>query len=187
MATWERSWELELPGSKTTELLLGLVIRDLLFGSSYDVEIEGSDKRLAVDYSTGDELTDESIYRLLISAEVEGPEDGEILYRFTEEILEEAMAEAGELVEQGEDLGSMAAEQITFKTVPEDEERWDLVIPDWLAPDQAEVPFGYRPYLTGSGEAWPDDSLLNAHGRVVMIPEGRELRLFGIPVSEAEE
>jgi hypothetical protein len=185
MSTWERSWELELPGSKSTELLLGLVIRDLLFGSSYDVEIEGSDKRLAVDYSTGDELTDNNTYRLLISAEVEGPEDGEILLRFTEEILEEAMAEAGDLVEQGEDLGSIAAEQIAFKTVPEDDERWDLVIPDWLAPDQAEVPFGFRSFLA-SGEAWPDDTLLNTHGRVIMIPEGSELRLVGIPVSEEE-
>jgi len=185
MATWERSWELELPAGSSEELLHGLVIRDLLFGSSYDVEIEGSDKRLAVDFVAGDELTD-GTYRLLITAEVEGPEDGELLLQFTEDVLEEAIEEATGLIEQRQELGAIGLDQLTFKVVAEETERWDLVIPDWLAPDDADVPFGFLPFLNSTGKTWPDDSLLNAHGRIVVVPWGKELVLYGLPATEAE-
>ena len=69
-------------------------------------------------------------------------------------------------------------------SVPEDEERWDLVAPDWLAPDGAEVPFGFRSFAADSGESWPGNDLLDAHGRVILVPAGDEIVAFGIPAPE---
>ena len=68
--------------------------------------------------------------------------------------------------------------------MPEDQERWDLVAPDWLAPDGAEVPFGFRSFDAKSGEVWPDNEVLDAHGRVVLVPDGDEILVFGIPAPE---
>ncbi len=59
--------------------------------------------------------------------------------------------------------------------VPEDEERWDLVIPDWLAPDDAEVPFGFRSFDKVSGEPVPDNAAFDAHGRVIAVPFGDQV------------
>jgi hypothetical protein len=73
---------------------------------------------------------------------------------------------------------------LEFRVVPEEEERWDLVTPDWLAPDGAEVPFGFRPFDSSKNEPWPANDVLDAHGRVVLVPEGDDLLVFGIPAPE---
>jgi hypothetical protein len=185
MAKWESSWEFEMPAEAPEDLLVALVVRDLLHGSSYDVALEEQGGEMAVDFVAGDEL-EEQTFRLLIGAEVEGPEDHELLQELTEQVLEELIEEAETLVEERVELGEMAAERVVFRAVKEDEERWDLVIPEWLAPDGAEAPFGYRGYLADSGEPWPGNSELEAHGRVVMVPHGGVVKLYGIPAPTGE-
>ena len=183
MATWETGWEIGFSATTVEELMLALAVRDLVHGSSFDVEAVEDNAELALDFLAGDELDGET-YRLLLSAEVGGTDNRELVQAFTEQMLEDLVAEAEELVAQREDLGSRPAGEVVFETVPEDEERWDLVIPDWLAPDRAEVPFGFRSFEAAGGEPWPGDGALDAHGRVIFVPFGGAVHLFGIPAPE---
>lgn len=180
MAIWHTGWELEFPATDADELLLALVVRDLTHGSSYDVESEDTGAEFAVDYTAGDEL-DGEIYRLLLTAEIDGPEDSALVGAFTEQALEELISEAEDLVSRRTDLDRVPLAGVRFETVPEDEERWDLIMPDWLAPDGAEVPFGFRPFDAAGGGPVPDNATLDAHGRVVAVPFADELVLVGIP------
>jgi hypothetical protein len=183
MATWETGWEIDFPAATVNEMMLALVVRDLVHGSSFDVEAVEDGTELAFDFLAGDELDGES-YRLLLSAEIGGSDNRELVQAFTEQMLEELVAEAEELTSQREDLGVRPAGKVVFETVPEDEERWDLVIPDWLAPDSAEVPFGFRAFEAAGGKPWPDNGALDAHGRVIVVPFDDTIHLFGIPAPE---
>jgi hypothetical protein len=183
MATWDTGWEVDFPAATLEEMMLALVVRDLAHGSSFDVEAVEDGTELAFDFLAGDELDGET-YRLLLSAEIGGTDNRELVQAFTEQMLEDLVDEAEELVAQREDLGSRPAGELVFEKVPEDEERWDLVIPDWLAPDDAEVPFGFRAFEAAGGEPWPGDGALDAHGRVVFVPFGGAVHLFGIPAPE---
>jgi hypothetical protein len=180
METWETGWEVGFPASSTDELLTALVVRDLIHGASFDVEAVEDGSELALDFLAGDELDGET-YQLLLSAEVGGTENRELVQAFTEQMLEDLVGEAEELVAQRQELGSRRVDEVEFRVVPEDEERWDLVVPDWLAPDGAEVPFGYRPFVSESGACWPSDDDLDMHGRVILVPAGDSIVLFGIP------
>lgn len=186
MEKWEESMALDLEWSSHKDVLFGLLVKDLLNGGAYDVEVEEPAVSFSADYLCGDELEDD-VYRLLIVAEVEGPENHDLIRQFTEELLEELMEEARQLAEGAEDLGSVGHAKVIFQPVPEDDERWDLIVPDWLAPDGAEVPFGFRPYLAADQRPWPGDDVLDAHGRVVIVPFSDELHLFGTPMSEEAE
>ena len=191
MATWDASWEFELPAETAEDLLVALVVRDLLHGSSYDVELEEGGEQLAVDFVAGEELAG-GLFRLLIGAEVEGREDHAMLQELAEQVLEELIEEAEKLVEARSDLGELPSDQVVVRSVPEDDEKWDLVMPEWMAPDGAEVPFGFRSYRSDTGDPWPSDADLEAHGRVVVVPFGGVVGLFGIPApanecSSAEE
>ena len=187
MAKWEVSWELELPVDEAEDLLLALVVRDLIHSGSFDVELEESGDVLEVDFVAGDEIT-EGVYHLLLTAEVNGPENRDGLRIFAEEILDETLGEAEALVSRRELVGEIDAEQLGYRQVAEDQERWDLVVPEWLAPDEAEVPFGFRPFLIDSEELWPDDELIEAAGRTVLVPFGDRVLLFAIPApTEVEE
>ena len=186
MEDWETGWEIEFPAATVNELMVALVVRDLVHGSSFDVEAIEDGTELALDFLAGDELDRES-YRLLLSAEVGGTENRELVQAFTEQMLEELVAEAEELIAKREDLGARPAGEVVFEKVPEDEERWDLVIPDWLAPDGAEVPFGFRAFESAGGKPWPDDGALDAHGRVIAVPFDDTIHLFGIPAPEGWE
>jgi hypothetical protein len=150
MDTWETGWEVGFPASNADELLLALVVRDLVHGASFDVEAVEDGSELALDFLAGDELQDQT-YQLLLSAEIGGTENRELVQAFTEQMLEDLV---------------------------------DLVAPDWLAPDGAEVPFGFRSFDAGSGEVWPSNEVLDAHGRVVLVPAGDEILVFGIPAPE---
>lgn len=183
MATLETGWEIDFPATTVKEMMLALVVRDLVHGSSFDVEVVEDGAELAFDFLAGDELDGES-YRLLLSAEIAGSDNRELAQAFTEQMLEELVAEAEELTAQREDLGTKPAGEVVFETVPEDEERWDLVIPDWLAPDGAEVPFGFRAFEGTGGKPWPDNGALDAHGRVIVVPFDDTVHLFGIPAPE---
>ena len=140
---------------------------------------------LALDYAAGDEL-DGSTYRLLVVAEATGQCDEELVRDITERLLDQLVDEAESLVEQRSPLGVETVDVVGFAAVAEDDERWDLVVPDWLAPDGAEVPFGFRPVRLASGEPWPTDEQLDGYGRIIVVPFAGELHLLGIP-APAEE
>jgi len=186
MSTWEEGLALDLEGDSREGILFGLLVKDMLHGSSYDVEVEEPEAAFTVDYMCGDEQEGD-VYRLLIVAEVEGPEEHDLVRQFTEEVLAELSDEALELMEGAQELGTQTGEGVEFRPVPEDDERWDLVTPDWMAPDGAEVPFGFRSFLTTTGEAWPEDAVLDGHGRVVVVPFGGTTYLFGIELPHEQE
>lgn len=177
-AAWEAGWEVQFPASTLDEMLLALVVRDLLHGTSFDVEDDSGD--MAVDYVAGDEL-DGDVYRLLVTAEAAGVGDPETLQDITEQLLDQLVEEAEGLIEQRQPLGATAIDDLDFEIVPEDRERWDLVIPDWLAPDGAEVPYGFRPVRRDGGDPWPSDAELDRHGRVIAVPCDGDLHLVAIP------
>jgi hypothetical protein len=183
---WDSSWEVEFPAADRDHLLLALVVRDLVHGTSVDLELESSEATIEVDYLAGDESGGD-VYNLLLTAHVTGPECPEALQALTEEVLGQFVAEAEEIVTQSELIASETLASVEFRVVPEDEERWDLVVPDWLAPDGAEVPFGFRSLLTTTGCLWPDDFDLDAHGRVVLVPFGDEVHLYGVPAPPEED
>ncbi|MFV2073235.1 MAG: hypothetical protein ACC742_11375 [Thermoanaerobaculales bacterium] len=186
MGTWDAGWEIEFPATTVDEMMLALVVRDLVHGASFDVEAIEDGTELALDFLAGDEVADEA-YRLLLSAEIDGPEGREMVQEFTEQMLEELVSEAEVLGVQRVDLSSRPIDELVFHAVPEEEERWDLIIPDWLAPDGAEVPFGFRSFLVADGEPWPGDPVLEEHGRVVLVPFAGRAHLFGIPAPESPE
>ncbi len=180
MESIEAGWEIGFPAATVDELLLALIVRDLVHGASFDVEALEDGSELALDFTAGDELEGET-YHLLLSAEVAGSQDREMIEAFAEEMLEGLVDEAQEAVEQRQAIGSMSVADLVFRAVAEDEERWDLVIPDWLAPDGSELPFGFRPFEAASDQAWPDNSVLDLHGRVVLVPFEGKVHAFGIP------
>ena len=180
MATWNTGWEIEFPATTADEIQIALVVRDLIHGASYDVESEDTGAEFAVDYTAGDEIEDGS-YRLLLTAEIDGAEDAALVQAFTEQALEEVLGEAEALLAQRTPIAEVPLSSIRFEIVPEDEERWDLVAPDWLAPDGAEVPFGFRGFDAASGVPVPDDATLDAHGRVIAFDFDDKLVLVGIP------
>ncbi len=158
MESIEAGWEIGFPAATVDELLVALVVRDLVHGASFDVEAIEDGSELALDFTAGDEIDGET-YHLLLSAEVAGSENRDMIEAFAEEMLEGLVDEAQEAVDQRQAIGSRPLADLVFRAVAEDEERWDLVIPDWLAPDGSEVPFGFRPF-----EAASDRGLAGQHG-----------------------
>jgi len=184
----EEAMGLDLPVESREDVCLGLLVKDQLHGASFDVESEDPPARFEVDYYCGDEMED-GAYRLLIVAEYGGEGGDELIRDFTEEVLEEFYTEAAATLAEATWLDEVGEGEVEFRPVPEDEERWDLVVPDWLAPDGAEVPFGFRPYLRNADVPWPEDGVLDRHGRVVVVPFAGRLHLVGtpMPVEEGEE
>lgn len=186
MNPWLASFEITFPASNVDELLLALVVRDLVYGSSYDVESEETAEQFQVDITASDEL-DGGSYQLFVEAEVTGTEDRDLAAEFLEQVFEEAVDEAEALVEARRNLAVRNHDEIEYRAVSEDDERWDLVIPDWLAPEGAEVPFGFRAYLKATGEAVPSDEDLDGSGRVVLVPVNHEVHVISIPAPDTEE
>ena len=184
--SWDATWEVHFPASTVDELMLALVVRDMLHGTSFDVDGGSGGVDLAVDFLAGDELEEDS-YRLLVTAEVVGSVDAETVQQVTEILLEQLVDEAERVVGSRRLLASTDLSSVRFDPVPEDEERWDLVVPDWLAPDGAEVPFGFRPASEDTGSRWPTDAELDAHGRVILVPFEGEAHLFAIPAPTDDE
>ncbi len=180
MEPWLASFEVTFPASTVEELLLALVVRDLVYGTSFDVETSDGGQTFQVDVTASEEIDAES-YQLLVEAEIRGIEDQEAARAFLQQILEEAVDDAERVVEQRGDLGTFGSDEIEMRTVPEDDERWDLVIPDWLAPEGAEVPFGFRAYRKGVDTAFPSNADLDGAGRIVMVPFGGRFSVFGVP------
>jgi hypothetical protein len=186
MEKWLASFEIAFPAKTVEELLLALVVRDLVYGSSFDVESEESDEQFQVDVTASEEVDDEG-YQLFVEAEITDTENQELAGEFLEQMLEGAVDEAEALVGARRNLGVRKQHEIEFRVVQEESERWDLVIPDWLAPEEAEVPFGFRGYLKETGEALPSDRDLDASGRIVMVPMDDEVHLVAIPAPQSED
>ncbi|MCD4748265.1 MAG: hypothetical protein K8R59_02725 [Thermoanaerobaculales bacterium] len=184
MEPWLASFEVQFPASTTEELLLALVVRDLVHGSSFDVESEESGEEFQVDVTASDEIQGEE-YQLLMEAEINGTDKPEIAQAFLEQVLEEAVSDGDNLIVERRELDSADLGSLEFGILPEDEERWDLVIPDWLAPEGAEVPFGFRSFRRESGEAFPSNADLDQAGRIILVPDGDVARFFAIPAVEA--
>ena len=185
-SVWEATWEVEFPATKLEEVLLAMVVRDLLHGASFDVELDPPEAGdLALDYTTGDELDGDS-YILLVTAEATGPQRNEVVQEITEQLIDQLVDEAEELVRRCKVLGSLPRGDVVFETVSEEEERWDLVTADWLAPDGALVPYGFRPYRSSDRLAWPNDRELDHHGRILVVPFDDQLHLFAIPAPSTE-
>lgn len=182
-SSWEDGWALDLPGETAEQILFAQVLKDLVHGSSFDVEFEEDGTQLAVDFTCGDEL-EEGICRLLIAAEVLGPKNPEMLGEFAEEALGDMADTAAEAAGAAELIAEATLEEIEIRAVPEDEERWDLVAPDWLAPDGAEVPFGFRSFKVATGDPWPSDAQLDRFSRVVLVPIPEGYRLYGVNLPE---
>lgn len=180
---WECAWEVSFPLSSDADLLVALLVRDELHGRSFDVELAEGGGAIAVDYLTGDEYED-GMYRLLVTAQVSGDERRTEVQSLTEDLLEQLVDEAERLAGEAQLVATVDLGELRFEVVPDDRERWDLVIPDWLAPDGAEVPYGFRPHLSASGAPWPTDELLDAHGLLVVVPEGDRVRLFAVPAPD---
>jgi hypothetical protein len=180
MESIEAGWEIGFPAATMDEFLLALVVRDLVHGASFDVEALEDGSELKLDFTAGDELDGET-YNLLLSADVAGSDNRDMIEAFTEQMLEGLVDEAQEALDQRQEIGSMPLANLVFRVVAEDEERWDLVIPDWLAPDGSEVPFGFRPFEASSDQPWPDNTVLDLHGRVVLVPFEDQVHAFGIP------
>jgi len=180
MEPWLASFEVDFPASTVEELLLALVARDAVYGTSFDVETEDGEQTFQVDITASEEIDAEK-YQLLVEAEIRGFEAPETARAFLEQILEEALDEAEGLVEQRKEFGNVAASELEMRAVPEDDERWDLVIPDWLAPEGSEVPFGFRAFRLDSDEPFPSNADLDAAGRIIMVPFGGQFSLFAIP------
>jgi len=177
--------ELPLPAASVDELVKALVIRDELHGSTFEVEVEGSGQEFDVDLMMTDELDDENgVYLALVEVEVDGDVDEETLGAFLTEIIDETAAQAAALVEQQREIAVYERKEIVFRAVESGRERWDLVIPDWLAPEDAVVPYGFRSFLAASGTAYPDDARLEAAGRILVIPMKGKIHFIEVPLPE---
>ena len=183
MEPWLASFEVAFPASTVEELLLALVVRDMVYGTSFDVETEDGGQAFQVDVTASEEIDAEN-YQLLVEAEIRGVEDKETASAFLQQILEEAVDDAERLVEQRIDFDVVGADELAVRVVPEEEERWDLVLPDWLAPEGAEVPFGFRSFRKDSNQPYPNNADLDGAGRIVMVPFGGRFSMFAIPVDE---
>jgi len=180
--------ELPLPASTVEELLKALVFRDLLHGSSYDVEVEEDGREFEVDLTLTDEIDEENgLYLALIEVEYGGEVDEESLGAFLTQLIDETVVEAEKTVEGKREIAIHDRKDIVFRAVEEDDERWDLVVPDWLAPEDVVVPFGFRSYHAASGEEIPSNPQLDAAGRIVVVPMGDKLHFFAIPAPNEED
>jgi hypothetical protein len=185
--TVEHEWELELPAKTAEQLLAALNLRDRLFGQSLSLEPEDTPKEcVEVWLGTAEVLRDES-FHLGVFAELTGPKKHlenarELLEELVSEQVEEAAAEAAE----AKVVARKAAKGIEFRKVSEDDEWPQLIIPEWLAPEEElELPWSFRSF-DSKGKPWPDKKTLDAHDRLALVPFGDELLLYALPALEDE-
>jgi hypothetical protein len=183
----EHEWELELPAASADQLLAALTTRDRLYGHTITLEPEENASDAVEVWLASVESLEKATYRLGLYAEISGPKQyleaaRDALEDIVSEQVEAAAAEAGEATL----LERRPAAGIEFRKVSEDDEKPQLVIPEWLAPGEVDVPWGFRGY-DAKGKPWPDDKLVLAHDRLVLIPFGGELLLYALPPLEEDE
>jgi len=186
-AKLEHEWELELPAATADQLLAALTTRDRLYGQTITLEPEEDSAKAVEVWLASVESLEASKYRLGVYAEISGPKEyleaaRDALGDIVSEHVEAAAAEAGEATL----LEKRPAAEIHFEKVSEDDERPQLVIPEWLAPGEVDVPWGFRAY-DAKGKPWPGDDVVLAHDRLVLIPFGGELLLYALPPLEDDD
>jgi hypothetical protein len=187
--TIEHGWELRLPAATPEQVLAVLAARDRLFGQTITLEAEeGSGDAVEAWFGTVEALDGDHV-RLGILTEVTGPSE---LLDAAVEALEDTLSE---IVDEGTRdaagaklIGRRKRAEIRFVRVTnEDDERPELIVPSWLAPNiETDVPWQLQP-VDRSGARWPGDGILGEHGRVFVVPSGDELLLYGLPALEDDE
>jgi hypothetical protein len=180
----EHEWSVELPAATAEQLLAALAARDLLFGQTITLEPEDEPKKaVEVWLGTSEELVEEK-YFLGIYAELTGP--GEYL-EAARDALEDIVAEQLEAAASEAASATLVERrplaEVQFSKVAEDEEIPQLIIPEWLAPADAELPWGFRGFTTPGGE-WPPDEVLKRHERLALVPFHDEVLVYALPTLE---
>lgn len=180
-ATREHEWEIELPASTAEQLLTALAARDRLFGQGITLEPEeDAANPVEVLLGSADELEGET-FQLGIYAEIEGPEE---YLDAAEEAIEDIVGEQLELsaVDAGQAtlLDRRPQADLQVEAVGEEDERQSLILPGWLAPDDVELPWGFR-MVDGNGQEWPAVDVLEAHPRLAVVPFEEEYLLYSLP------
>ena len=185
--TLEREWEFELPGAKPEEILAALATRDRLFGQTITMEPEEDPaKSVEVWIGTSDALAGK-VYHLAVYAELSGTKEYlEPAADALSEIFEEQIAAGTVDAKAASLLERQAATAISFKAVPEEAELQQLVLPEWLAPEGADLPWGFQP-VDAKGKVWPSKKVLESHDRLAVVPFGDELLLYALPSLEEED
>ena len=187
--TIEHEWEVELPAGTPEQLLAALAARDRLFGQSISLEPEEDEKNTVEVWIGTVEALEGETFKLSIYAELTGPKQYlEAAEEALEDIVGEQIEAAAVEAEQAKLLGRRPAAEVSFRRVGEDDERSELVIPEWLAPEgeEVELPMGFRGY-DSKGKPWPTDAELSKHERVVVLPVKDELLLYALPPIEEED
>ncbi len=186
--TMEHEWEIELPATSPDEILIALAARDRVFGQSITLEPEeGEANAVEVWLGTADALED-GTFRLAVYADLEGPQEYlEAAAEAVEDVVNELIEAAREDVAGALLLARRPAGEIVFRAVNVDDERPQIIIPEWLAPvEELELPWSFRSF-TRDGEAWPGDAVLAEHARVAVVPFQGELLLYALPPVPEEE
>jgi len=186
-ATREHEWEIELPATTADQLLAALAARDRLFGQSITLEPEDdAENPVEVWLGTNDDLEGDT-FHLGIYAEFEGPEEYlDAAQDAVEDIVGEQLEMAATEASQATLLERCSAEGFQFEAVAEDEEHQNLILPGWLAPEDVDLPWGFR-LLDGAGQEWPGGGLVEAHGRLAIVPFGGEFLLYALPAVDEDE
>ncbi len=182
------SWppvELPFPARSVKELLYALLVRDLLHGASFEVEVSESGEMFQVELMMLEEIDEvEGMYTGLVEVEASDGVDGETLAEFLMQIIDETINEAENQVADCREIMVVDSDQLVFETVEEEEERWDLVIPEWFAPEDAILPFGFRSRSSLSGAYLPSDQQLDAESRIFVVPMEGKFHLMALPIPE---
>ena len=186
--TTEHEWTVELPAATADQLLAALAARDRIFGQSLTLEPEDELESIVEVLLGAAEGLDGTTFSLLISAEITGADE------YLEAATDALDDIVGELIEEGASdaaqatlLGRYPAAGITFRKVAEEDERPQLIIPEWLAPEEIDLPWSFRGF-DAAGMAWPSDELVDANERLVVLPVKDEFLLYALPaLPEAEE
>lgn len=185
----EHEWDIELPAATAEDILTALAARDRVFGQSISLEPdEDGAEPVEVWLGTADALED-GRFHLSVYADLEGPEEYlEAAVEAVEEVVNELIEAASQDVAAALLLARRPAEEIEFRAVDdENDERPQIIVPEWLAPvEELELPWSFRPF-TRTGKPWPDDALLAQHARVAVVPFGDELLLYALPAIPEEE
>jgi hypothetical protein len=186
-STLEHEWQLDLPASTPEQLLAALAARDRIFGETITFEPEDDPKAAVEAWFGTTETLEGNAYRMAVYAELKGPEE---YLEAVCEALDDTLAEhveAGALdAQDARLLETRPAASITLVKPKEKDERPELIVPEWLAPGELELPWSYRP-ADREGAWWPSDAQLEAHKRLAVVPAGDELRLYSLPEISDEE
>ncbi|MFZ5804436.1 MAG: hypothetical protein ACOY7U_06250 [Acidobacteriota bacterium] len=183
-AKLEHAWEIELPGTSAQELLAGLAARDRVFGQNVTLEPEDDPKNTVEAWLGSSDALDGKVYRLAVYADLEGPEEYlEAARDALMDLVDEQVAEAQKDAAGAKVLDRKPSSEVSFELISEEEETPQLILPEWLAPEEADLPWGFRP-VTKDGKPWPDPEVLKAHERVVLVPFKGEYILYSLPPLE---